>query len=133
MVFGSLAKEKMIGNVHLADNYGYQDDHLSPGEGNTPIREAAAILRKYGYDKAWTVEPGADASTDVADFYGLMKTWRYFGSSVYGLGEGGGMGAPQQWGNIQQSYFGHNQPPYFIFGSYSPSNEWTLFSGVPLE
>jgi len=42
----SLAKEGMVGNVHLADNYGYQDDHLSPGQGNAPIKEAISILKK---------------------------------------------------------------------------------------
>src|SRR3989344_3559723 len=82
----SLAKEKMVGNVHLADNYGYHDDHLSPGQGNSPIRDIMSILKKYGYEKAVTVEPGADASTDLSDFHGLMKTWRFFGSPVYGMG-----------------------------------------------
>jgi len=33
----SLAKDNMVGNVHLADNYGYHDDHLAPGQGNSPI------------------------------------------------------------------------------------------------
>ena len=126
-----LAKNKMIGNVHLADNFGYQDDHLAPGQGNTPIKEAVQIIKKYGYDKALTVEPGADASTDISDFHGVMKTWRYFGSSIYG------MGAPAQarqtWGQVEHSYFGQNQPPYFVFGAYSPSNEWTLWSQVPME
>jgi len=128
----SLAREKMVGNVHLADNYGYQDDHRAPGQGNSPIREIMAIVKKYGYNKAITVEPGADASTDLSDFHGLMKTWKYFGSPVYGMGFRGG-GAAQTWGNIQYSYFGQNKPPYYIFGGYAPSNDWTLWSAVPLE
>ncbi len=128
----SLAKEKMVGNVHLADNYGYHDDHLSPGQGNSPIRDIMSILRKYGYEKAVTVEPGADASTDLSDFHGLMKTWRYFGSPVYGMGFRGG-GAPQTWADVQYSFFGQNKPPYYIFGGYAPSNDWTLWSAVPLE
>ncbi|MBI2131011.1 hypothetical protein HYU10_04545, partial [Candidatus Woesearchaeota archaeon] len=33
----SIAQEGMVGNVHLADNYGYQDDHLAPGQGNSPV------------------------------------------------------------------------------------------------
>ncbi len=128
----SLAKEKMVGNVHLADNYGYQDDHLAPGQGNSPIKEIMAIVKKYGYNKAITVEPGADASTDLSDFHGLMKTWKYFGSSVYGMGFKGS-GAAQTWGDVQYSYFGQNKPPYYIFGGYAPSNDWTLWSAVPLE
>ena len=81
-----VARNKMVGNVHLTDNFGYQDDHLAPGQGTTPVKEIVEILKKHGYDKAWTVEPGADASTDVDDFHGLMKTWRHFGSPVYGMG-----------------------------------------------
>ncbi|MBI2652281.1 sugar phosphate isomerase/epimerase [Candidatus Woesearchaeota archaeon] len=128
----SLAKEKMVGNVHLADNYGYHDDHLAPGQGNSPIREIMSILKRYGYEKAVTVEPGADASTDLSDFHGLMKTWRFFGSPVYGMGFRG-VGVPQTWSDVQYSFFGQNKPPYYIFGGYAPSNDWTLWSAVPLE
>ncbi len=128
----SLAKENMIGNVHLADNFGYQDEHLSPGQGNAPIKEAVAILKKYGYDKAFTVEPGADATTDLSDFHGLMKTWRHFGSPMYGMGMGSPQ-IPQNWTDVQYSYFGQNKPPYFVFGPYAPSNDWTLWSAVPME
>ena len=119
--------------MHLADNYGYYDDHLAPGQGNAPVKEAVAILRKHGYDKALTVEPGADASTDLSDFHGLMKTWRHFGSPIYGIGGGGGSASQQNWGDVHYSYFGQNKPPYFVFGAYSPSNEWTLWSTMPME
>ncbi len=128
----SLAKEGMIGNVHLADNYGFQDDHLAPGQGNSPIKEVVGILKRYGYDKAYTVEPGADATTDLSDFHGLMKTWRHFGAPVYGVGLGSPQ-IPQNWTDVQYSYFGQNKPPYYIFGPYAPSNDWTMWSAVPLE
>lgn len=128
----SLAKENMIGNVHMADNFGYQDDHLAPGQGNAPIKEVVAILKKYGYDRAYTVEPGADATTDLSDFHGLMKTWRHFGAPVYGIGLGSPQ-IPQNWTDVQYSYFGQNKPPYYIFGPYAPSNDWTMWSAVPLE
>ena len=123
----------MVGNLHLADNYGFQDDHLSPGQGNAPIKETVEILKRYGYDRAITVEPGADATTDLSDFHGLMKTWRLFGSNVYGMGSGGGAQVPQKWGDVQYSYFGQNRPPYFVFGGYAPSNDWTLWTAVPME
>ncbi|MBW2980983.1 hypothetical protein KY360_06210 [Candidatus Woesearchaeota archaeon] len=127
----TLAKEGLIGNVHLTDNFGYQDDHLAPGQGSTPNKEIIRILKKHGYDKAWTVEPGADASTDLSDFHGLMKAWRHFGSPIYGTGMR--IGAPQTWTDVHYSYFGQNKPPYYIFGAYSPSNEWTLWSAMPME
>src|SRR3989338_708409 len=126
-----LAKEGLVGNVHLVDNYGYQDDHLSPGTGNAPLKEALAVLKKFGYDKAITIEPGADASTDLSDFHGLMKTWRYLGSPIYGFGASSG--GQQRWSQVQYGYFGQGQPPYFIFGAYAPSNDWTLWSQTPME
>ncbi|MBI4439562.1 sugar phosphate isomerase/epimerase [Candidatus Woesearchaeota archaeon] len=127
-----LAESKMIKNVHIVDNFGFQDDHLAPGQGNAPIQDVIKLLKKNGYDKAITVEPGADASTDVSDFHGLMKAWRQFGSPVYGIG-GARAAQPQVWGEIQYSYFGQNRPPQYVFGGYSPSNDWTLWSAVPME
>jgi hypothetical protein len=131
-----LAEGKYIGNVHLTDNYGFQDDHIAPGQGNVPIKETLKILRKNGYSDAITVEPGADASTDLSDFHGLMKTWRYLGSPIYGMAGGGGSpagGFKPTFGQVQYSYFGQNQPPNYTFGSYAPSNDWTLWTQVPLE
>lgn len=126
-----LAKDKIIGNVHLSDNFGYRDDHLAPGQGTTPVKDIVKILKKHGYDEAYTVEPGAAASTDVSAFHGLMQTWRYFGSPIYGLGAPSRTGG--RWQDVQYSYFGQIMPPYFIFGAYAPSNDWTLWSGVPME
>jgi len=126
-----LAKEGIWGNLHLVDNFGYQDDHLAPGQGNAPIKESIRILKKHGYDGAMTVEPGADAQTDISDFHGLMKSWRFFGSAIYGIGAPAA--SRQEFGAVQYSYFGQNQPPYFVFGTYSPSNDWTLWSQAPME
>ena len=129
-----LAKHKMIGNFHLADNLGYHDEHLAPGQGNVPYDEIIKVLKRHGYDKAYTVEPGADASTDISDFHGLMKTWRHFGSSIYDMGGSMSAGMPRQtWADVHYSYFGQNKPPYYIFGGYAPSNDWTLWTAVPLE
>ena len=127
-----MAEKGIVGNVHLVDNYGYQDDHLAPGQGNTPVKEAVKILKKHGYKGPLTVEPGADWSTDVSGFHSVMKTWQLFGSPVYGHGVGGPP-AQKRWGDIQYSYFGQTQPPYFTFGGYSPSEDWTLWSGVGME
>jgi len=129
-----LADEKIIGSVHLTDNLGYQDEHLSPGQGNTPTVEIIRILKKSGYNGPLIVEPGADATTDNSDFHGVMKAWRLFGSSIYGMGGSGQQpGRQRQWSDVQYSYFGKSEPPYFVFGRYSPSEDWTLWSGVPME
>ena len=128
-----MAKKQMIGSVHLTDNYGYQDDHLSPGEGNCPVKDMVGILKRHGFKGSLVVEPGADASTDLSDFHGLMKTWRLFGSPIYGSGIGGPPGRSRKWQDVQYGHFGQTQPPYFVFGGYSPSEDWTLWSGVPME
>jgi len=130
-----LAKAKIIGNVHLADNYGYQDEHLTPGEGTAPIKEMVAILKKHGYEGPLTVEAGSAATTDVSDFHGLMKTWRLFGSPVYGAhGPVSRVDKPRgNWSDIQYSYFGQTASPYYVFGPYAPSQDWTLWTQVPIE
>ncbi len=129
---GELAKNKIIGHVHIDDNYGYHDDHLAPGEGNTPIKEMVRVLKENGYKGEMIVEPGADYTTDLSGFHSVMKTWRLFGSPVYGAGSGAGS-RKRSWEGVGYGWFGQNQPPYFVFGSYSPSEDWTLWSGVPLE
>ncbi len=127
---GEMAKRKVVGHVHLDDNYGYHDDHLAPGEGNAPIKDMIKALKDNGYKGELIVEPGADWTTDVSGFSSVMKTWKLFGSPVYGVGAGmrGGRG----WSEAR-GYLGMTQPPYFVFGGYSPSEDWTLWSGVPLE
>ncbi len=120
-----------IGHVHIDDNYGYQDDHLAPGEGNTPIREMIRILKGEGYKGEIIIEPGADYTTDSSGFNSVMKTWRHFGIPVYGRGTATRGG--RTWNEVGYGWFGQNAPPYFTFGGYSPSEDWTLWSGVPLE
>ena len=117
------------------DNYGYQDDHLAPGEGNTPVREIIQIFKKNGFKGEMIVEPGADWSVDSSGFQSVAKTWRYLDLPFSGSGSGGGGmgGKGGRWGDVMYGWFGYNQPPYFTFGQYSPSEEWTLWSGVPLE
>ncbi|MCF7860653.1 sugar phosphate isomerase/epimerase [Candidatus Woesearchaeota archaeon] len=129
-----LAKDGYIGNVHLTDNYGYQDDHLAPGQGNAPVKDITKILKKHGYSGAWTVEPGADATTDQGDVHGLMKTWRYFGTPIYGIDTAPGVGAPDRsFTDVSHSYFGYTASPYFIHPPYAPSNDWSLWSQVQME
>ncbi len=128
-----LAKEDMIGNVHLSDNFGYQDEHLIPGTGIAPVKEIVETLRKYGYKGPLTVEAGAAATTEPADIVGLYKTWRLFGSPVYAAHYLPHFAPKRTWTEIQYSYFGQTQSPYFVVGPYAPSEDWTLWSRVPLE
>jgi len=127
---GEMVKRNVIGHVHLDDNFGYHDDHLAPGEGNAPIKEMVKAMKDNGYKGELIVEPGADWTTDVSGFSSVMKTWKLFDSPVYGVGAGM---RGRAWGSLGEGYLGVGHPPYFVFGGYSPSEDWTLWSGVPLE
>jgi sugar phosphate isomerase/epimerase len=38
----------IVGHIHIADNMGWDDEHLTPGEGNAPIKEFVAEMEKAG-------------------------------------------------------------------------------------
>ncbi|MBI4139532.1 hypothetical protein HY483_01075 [Candidatus Woesearchaeota archaeon] len=119
-----LAKEGVVGHIHVTDNFGYQDEHVTPGEGNAPIKkfieEIQKEMQKQGKKVDFIVEPAHQ------DIEALKGTWKMMGTNVYGLGS---------WGNIQNSYFGHNQPPYFaIPDMLGIQREWnSSYFGIPFE
>ncbi len=39
---------KHVKHVHITDNFGYNDSHLSPGMGNVPIKKLLEVLEKEG-------------------------------------------------------------------------------------
>ena len=129
-----MERKKIIGHVHLVDSMGSGHHHLPAGQGEWPVLDAAAYLKKKGYDITITSEGWGEETISQGRI--LTEVWRALGSPVYGIqgpvGAGGKGGAPR-WDDIQFSYFGQNRPPYYIFGNYAPSNDWTLFTQVPLE
>ena len=128
-----LAQSGVVGHIHLDDNYGYNDDHLAPGEGNAPIREMIKVLKDAGYKGEMIVEPGADFTTDhPSGFTAVTKTWQHFDLPIYG-GRGLTGGRSRTWSNVAYGWMGAGQPPYFSFGGYVPSEDFTLWSGVPFE
>jgi hypothetical protein len=129
---GDMVDAGIVGHIHLNDNYGYQDEHLAPGEGNTPTKEMLKILKKKGYKGELVIEPGADYTTDVTGFHSVMKTWEHVGSPAYGAGSGLAHKG-RSWGQVQYGWFGQTHPPYFTVGAYSPTEDWQLWSGVSLD
>jgi sugar phosphate isomerase/epimerase len=121
---GELHDKKMLGHIHLTDNLGYNDEHLTPGQGNAPIQSVMKFLAEKGY-KDFIAEIGSfNANTILGD------TWTYLGAEHFQrASQFGG----QQFRDMQSRHFGGYAPPTFIFGAYSPSNEFTLWSQVPLE
>jgi hypothetical protein len=118
---GDLAKQGIIGHVHLSDNFGYHDEHLTPGMGKAPIKEFMEEMKKAGVDVGKAiVEP---AHQDIRALHGAMG---HLGSPVYGLGK---------WSDVEQSYFGKTQPPYFTTEAFMPvQREWQVsYFGIPFE
>jgi len=116
--------KKIIGHIHLTDNWGYDDEHLTPGQGNTPIKEVVSMLEKAGFKDFITEVGSFNANTILPD------TLAELGSPVYALGRH----SPNvSWGRMRHGHFGYTAPPNYIVGAYSPSNEFKLWSEVPLE
>jgi hypothetical protein len=120
-----LAKDGIIGHIHLSDNMGYDDEHLTPGQGNVPIKEFMKRMEAAGM-KDFLIEVGS--FNPVNSF---PDTLSYFGSPVYGGSRTTQI--PQTFGDVQTRHFGYQAPPYFIAGAYAPSNDWKLWSEVPFE
>ena len=134
-----MADANVIGGVQVVDSLTGDHRHLPVGQGNMPVVEAIKYLKKKGYSGNITSE--GHGESQLGANRQLTKAWEAMGNRISkggysggGFGGGGGFGASSgQWGDVYQSYFGANQPPYFVFGSYSPSNDWSLWSQVPME
>lgn len=118
-----LAKEGIIGHVHVSDNLGFNDEHLAPGQGSAPINEFVKRMKAQGLSNV-IVEPSHN------DFEVLREGWRTMAGAVsqnFPL-------AGDRWVNIEHSYFGRTSSPYFMFGDYTPNPEaYQPWSGVRLE
>ncbi|MBI4438801.1 sugar phosphate isomerase/epimerase [Candidatus Woesearchaeota archaeon] len=119
-----LAKDKILGHVHISDNFGYEDEHVDPGMGRAPIKEFIERVRKHGAITSVTVEPAHQ------DYRAMLSGWRHFGSSIYGLARPYG----DTWADVWRGYFGRTAPPYFLYGEAAPDPEhWVVWSGTRLE
>ena len=117
-----LNKNKLIGHVHVSDNFGWEDEHITPGQGRVPIKEFIDRMKKAGMKEVIT-------EAAHQDYKAMLGGWREFGAPMYGDGA-----AARRWTEVEHSYFGQTRSPYFIFGDYAPNQqEFTLWSQVPLE
>jgi sugar phosphate isomerase/epimerase len=116
-----LNKKGYIQHIHVSDNFGWEDEHVTPGQGRVPIKEFIDKMKGAGISEV-TVEPAHQ------DFRAMLGAWREFGAPIYGADQ-----SLQKWTDVQFSYFGKTRSPYFVFGEYAPSQDFTLWSQVPLE
>ena len=121
-----LIQDKIIGHVHLSDNFGYYDEHLELGEGNAPLQDFMKILKEEGYEGKTIVEPGGQRKDQTHRVWtSALKAGM---SPIYRIDA-----AAKTWTDIEGSYFGRTQSPTFMVGDYVPSKDWTLWSEVPFE
>jgi len=125
-----LNKDNIIGHVHISDNFGYHDEHLTPGRGSAPIKEFVDKMKKAGLKEPMIVEAGAQ--TEAEPQGAMLGAWAKLASSpIYRVD-----GLQQTWTDIEHSgYFGRSSSPNFIIGSYGPSKDWNAWgwSEAPIE
>ena len=121
-----LAKEGIIGHVHLVDGFGRAHVHLPAGQGDSPVKEAIEILKKHNVPFDIVSEGYAEGPRRQ-----LTKVWEKFDvpASIFGSG----YRPATSWTNIDHSYFDKKGGPNYIFGAYAPSQEWKFWSELPLE
>ena len=119
-----LTDEGIIGHVHVSDNFGWADEHVTPGEGRVPIKDFVEQIKKAGI-KDVIVEPAHQ------DYKAMLGGWKEFGSSIYGVTIPGVR--RDTWTNVENSYFGRTASPTYIVGEFAPSKDWTLWSQTPFE
>jgi len=120
----------IIGHVHLSDNFGYYDEHLTPGTGSVPLKEFVEKMRKAGHMEPMIAEGGAQAREEY--YQAMTGGWKNISSSpIY---------RTAKWSDIEDSYFGRVSSPTYIVGKYAPSQEYLgtekgapFWSGVGLE
>ncbi|RZD32257.1 MAG: hypothetical protein CXT77_00605 [uncultured DHVE6 group euryarchaeote] len=121
-----LTKDKIIGHVHVSDNFGYNDEHLPPGYGNAPIKEFLAHMQESGFEKEFIVEP---AHHDVG---ALISGMEHLNMPVYRINN-----QTEAWTSPTRSYFGQTYVPGFVTPAYLPSATGEqgpmVWSGLPLE
>ncbi len=124
-----LEKSGIIGHIHAVDAFGAGHHHLPIGQGNIPVKWTLEYLKSKGYKGTMISEGWEENRVDPGRQ--LTASWRHLGTNI---GSGFAIGAPSRaWQDVQHGYLSNMQSPYFIFGSYSPSNDWQLWSQIPLE
>ncbi len=130
-----LADKGYIGHVHMSDNFGFSDEHLSVGQGNAPIKEFVKTMRESGKVDDFIVEVGSYNAQSA-----LGEAWEELGAGITSkyLRSGASSPNPRYFGAARNSYFGHTRKPSYVFGKYVPTipgekwQGWSPWSGSPI-
>ncbi|PIN80809.1 hypothetical protein COV13_03000 [Candidatus Woesearchaeota archaeon CG10_big_fil_rev_8_21_14_0_10_32_9] len=117
----NLVEKGYVSHIHLTDNFGFDDEHLTPGQGNVPMKAFLKEMEKLGV-KDLIVEPGSYNPTTA-----MYDTLSMVNSPVYGISR------RTRFRNVHEAHFGYTAPGFFIAGAYVPSNDWKPWTDIPLE
>lgn len=147
--FAEMAKNGNLKHLHLTDNFGHHDSHLSPGMGNVPFKKYYEEMKKQGY-KPEKIDQIVEAGGIVNQF-GMMPhpyAVESLGGSVYannqspywnqavGFQQGymSGYGEMLPQGHYQQFGAGFSQLPTELGGSAGGGGGGgNRMSGRPME
>lgn len=133
-----LKGKDVLKHLHLTDNFGWSDSHLSPGMGNVPIKEIMEKLEKSGFKGRGIVEVGTyvgeykkSPTVDFLEHFEsplyTMKKEPYWSESPYSPHEERYIEFPQSHFELYGSSF--TTLPRDLGGQRG--NEKSRFSGTP--
>ena len=125
-----LVDSGIVGHIHMVDSIEGGHTHLPAGEGELPLKKVVKKLKEAGYTGRISSEAHGENLRYGKDRI-VTKPWKYFGGHMYSRMPGAP--GPNSWGQAVGHFYGRNEPPMYIVGAYVPSNEWQLWSQVPLE
>ena len=122
-----LVKQGVMGHVHMSDNFGYEGEHGTLGQGNVPIKEFASELRKRGFKGTMIAEPAHN------DYRALLGAWRALESPMYKIDS-----TSKTWTDVEHGYFGRTVSPNYITQTYLPmmgtkAGDPSSWSETPME
>ncbi|MBI3033525.1 hypothetical protein HYY69_08685 [Candidatus Woesearchaeota archaeon] len=127
-----MADANIIGHLHVVDSIGAGHHHLPVGQGDLPVKEAVEYIKKHKKFKGTMVSEAWGEESMFGTGRILTETWRAFGSRLRPVNVPSN-NMPFGWPGVHHAYGREMQSPYFIFGAYSPSNDWQLWSQIPME
>ena len=129
-----LGKEDVVGSVQVVDSSTGDHRHLPVGQGIFPTVEGVKALQKSGFKGSIVSEGHEDEVFDPGSTQ--YSLWSEFGASMGSGYHFGDVSGGNSFGNVyagRGGAAGYRAPPNYIFGAYAPSNEWSLWSEIPLE
>lgn len=93
-----LAEEEIAKEIHISDNFGFEDTHLAVGEGNVPNKKVIENLEKKGIPIKVISEPGAPGTMGKSSAEKQMtRAHAHLGTKMY-------PGGPSYGGALKRAY-----------------------------